>query len=107
MADVATLDGGNFDSFMKAEGDLKVVRFWATWCRPCLALEPIYTEVAGDLSAKAAFGEVDIDQAPDVARAFGIRSVPTVLLFKDGKPVDMIVGLKPKDVFADAINKAA
>ncbi len=108
MSDTVTsLDAANFDDFMKAPGSVKVLRFWATWCRPCIALEPIYNEVAADLAGEAAFGEIDIDKAPEVAGAFGIRSVPTVLVFRDGAPADMIVGLNPKDRYAKAVSKAA
>lgn len=107
MADVTTLDTSNFEGFMQAPGTVKVVRFWATWCRPCIALEPTYNEVAREMKDSANFGEVDIDLAPEIAGAFGIRSVPTVLVFKDGKPVDMVVGLNPKDKYTAAVKSAA
>ncbi|MCS0505191.1 thioredoxin family protein [Ancylobacter mangrovi] len=107
MADVTALDATNFESFMHQPGAVKVLRFWATWCRPCIALEPTYNEVAGELKGQANFGEVDIDQAPEIANAFGIRSVPTVLVFKDGQPVDAIVGLYPKHHYTIAVTKAA
>lgn len=92
---------------MTAGAAPKVVRFWATWCRPCIALEPIYNEVAGQMKDSAHFAEVDIDVAPEIAGHFGIRSVPTVLIFKDGAPVDMIVGLNPKDAYVQAVQKTA
>ena len=107
MAHVTTLDVSNFESFMQAPGTVKVVRFWATWCRPCIALEPTYNEVAGEMKDSAKFGEVDIDRAPGIAGVFGIRSVPTVLVFKDGQPVDIVVGLNAKDKYTTAINKVA
>ncbi|MEG6507691.1 thioredoxin domain-containing protein [Methyloligella sp. 2.7D] len=106
MADVKSLDTSNFDAFMQREEQVKVLRFWATWCRPCIALEPIYDEVAGELGERASFAEVDIDKAPEIAGAFGIRSVPTVLVFKDGKPLDTIIGLHAKARYVDAVNNA-
>lgn len=106
MADVAALDTSNFDNFMNGPGDVKVLRFWATWCRPCTALEPTYNEVAAEMSAQADFGEVDIDKAPEIAGAFGIRSVPTVVIMKNGRPVDMVVGLNPKDRYTKAVTAA-
>lgn len=104
--DVTSLDASNFDSFINGQGRVKVLRFWATWCRPCIALEPTYNEVASELADTAAFGEVDIDKAPEIAGAFGIRSVPTVIVMKDGQPVDMVVGLNPKAKYVQAVKTA-
>lgn len=103
---ITTLAISNFDGFVKDSGRIKVLRFWATWCSPCIALEPIFTEVAGELKDTASFGELDIDKAPEIAGTFGIRSVPTVLILKDGKPVDTIVGLNPKSRYTQAIQAA-
>lgn len=103
---VTSVDSGNFDSFINGQGRVKVLRFWATWCRPCIALEPTFNEVAADLAGTAAFGEVDIDKAPEIAGAFGIRSVPTVVVMKDGLPVDMVVGLNPKAQYVKAVQAA-
>ncbi|WP_176084752.1 thioredoxin family protein [Martelella sp. HB161492] len=107
MSNVTKLDSNNFNSFMEGTGSVKVLRFWATWCRPCIALEPIYNDVAAELKDDAAFAEVDIDVAPEIAGAFGIRSVPTVIIFKDGKPVQGVVGLNPKERYTAAIKAAA
>ncbi len=94
-----------FEEFMKEPGSIKVVRFWATWCRPCLALEPIYNEAAKDMEGKASFAESDIDVNPALANTFGIRSVPTVIVFKNGAPAEGIVGLNQKGKYIDVINK--
>lgn len=101
--DITTLDASNFNSFVNGPGRIKVLRFWATWCSPCIALEPTFAEVAGELKDTASFGELDIDKAPEIAATFGIRSVPTVLVLKDGKPVDMVVGLNPKNRYTQAV----
>ena len=66
-------------------------------------MKPIYREVADELQAQAKFGEVDIDRSPEIANSFGIRSIPTVLVFKDGKPVDGIVGGAPKNMLIENI----
>ncbi|MBT9384468.1 thioredoxin [Pseudooceanicola sp. CBS1P-1] len=105
--DITALDGNTFTDFLNGPERVKVVRFWATWCRPCIALEPIFQEVADELGAQTGFGAVDIDLAPEIAGAFGIRSVPTVVVLRDGMPVDMIVGLNPKSQYTSAIGAAA
>jgi len=92
MADIADITGKNFKSGVLDRKGVTVVRFWATWCGPCVRTKPIYHEVAGELADQAGFAEVDIDRAPEVADAVGIRSVPTVVVFKDGEPVDGVVG---------------
>lgn len=107
MTNVTTLDVSNFGEFMGSAGAVKVVRFWATWCRPCIALEPVYAEVASELGKSASFADVDIDKAPEVAGQFGIRSVPTVLVFKDGEPVEVVVGLHQKAKYVEVIKKAS
>lgn len=107
MADVTSLNAGNFPQFLAEKDRVKVVRFWATWCRPCIMLEPTYDEVADELADIADFGEVDIDKASEVAGALGIRSVPTVLLIKGDKVVDSIVGLNAKSQYVAAVRKAA
>jgi thioredoxin 1 len=68
-------------------------------------MKPIYSEVAGELGASAKFTEVDIDQAPEIASAFGIRSVPTTVVFKDGQPVDGVMGLVPRSQLTDLVMK--
>jgi len=107
MTTVKSLDESNFEDFMKRQDEIKVLRFWATWCGPCIALEPIYNDVARELQSAASFGEVDIDKAPQIAGAFRIRSVPTVLVFKGDQLADMIVGLNPKSRYIEAVGKAA
>ncbi|MBT9386861.1 thioredoxin family protein [Pseudooceanicola sp. CBS1P-1] len=104
--DVTTIDASNFNDFMNEPGQVKVLRFWATWCRPCIALEPTYNEVATEMKDTARFGEIDIDIAPELAGSFGIRSVPTVVVLKDGLPIDMVVGLNPKSQYIQAVKAA-
>lgn len=81
-----------------------LVDFWAVWCGPCRMLGPIIEEVAKDYEGKAVVGKVDVDNNQEVSMQYGIRSIPTVLIFKNGEVVDKIVGVAPKEVIAEKLN---
>ena len=73
-----------------------LVDFWAEWCGPCKMIAPVLEELAGEMDGQILIGKLDVDHNPDTAMAFGVMSIPTLLLFKDGQPVDRIVGFQPK-----------
>lgn len=80
-----------------------LVDFWATWCGPCKMIAPIVEELATEYNGKMKFGKLDVDANPQVSMQFGIRSIPTLLVFKGGKVVDQIVGAMPKRSLVEKI----
>ncbi|MCI5663907.1 MAG: thioredoxin [Mediterranea sp.] len=86
-----------------AEGKPVVMDFWAPWCGPCKMVSPIIDELAAEYEGRVIIGKCDVDDNDEVAVEFGIRSIPTVLFFKDGKQVDKQVGSVAKSVFATKI----
>jgi thioredoxin 1 len=82
-----------------------LIDFWAIWCGPCRMVSPIVEELAGEYSGKLKVGKVDVDSNPATAMQYGIRSIPTLLLFKDGQVIEQIVGAVPKRVIVDKLSR--
>ena len=93
MVTVVTQD--TFQSEVLASDKPVLVDFWATWCGPCRMVAPIVEELAAE-TPDVTFAKVDVDENPDVAMGLGITSIPTLMLFKDGKLVDRLIGARPK-----------
>jgi thioredoxin 1 len=100
---VNILTDTNFNSTIKS--GITLVDFWAAWCGPCRVQGPIIDEVADELHNKATIGKLNIDENKKTAQMLGIQSIPTLLLFKDGKIIKKFVGVKPKGTLIKAINE--
>ncbi len=86
----------NFNAEVEQSNLPVLVDFWATWCAPCLKLMPVIEELAQKYNGKVKFGKVNVENAPQIAQKFGIRSIPTLLIFKNGKIMTQIIGAQPK-----------
>lgn len=94
---VKSLDSQNFEKEVLSAEGFVLVDFFATWCGPCKMLSPIIDEISEDSELNLTVGKLDIDKAPDIAGNFGVMSVPTVILFKDGTVVNRHTGFIPKE----------
>ncbi len=90
----------------KTKSGIVLVDFWADWCMPCKMMAPILNEVAEATEGTATIYKLNVDEQQQVAAKYGIRNIPTMILFKDGKEVERIIGVKPKDYIISSINKA-
>ncbi len=95
-ANVLHFDDSNFDAEVLQSSQPVLVDFWATWCGPCQMLAPTIDELATEYAGRVKVGKVDIEQAMKAATTYGIQSVPTVMVFQNGKPVDRIIGARSK-----------
>jgi thioredoxin 1 len=93
---IKTITDGNFQSEIADNNGLSMVDFWAAWCGPCRIIAPFVEQIADEYSGRVTVGKLDVDTNQQTAAQFGVRSIPTVLFFKDGKVVDTVVGAVPK-----------
>jgi thioredoxin 1 len=103
---VLTFSDTNFDTDVLQSGVPVLVDFWATWCAPCKAIAPVVDAIAEEYEGKVKVGKVNVDENPATPGKYGVRGIPTVILFKEGKVVDQVVGAVPKAQLEALIKKA-
>lgn len=101
---ILTLTDKNFQQ--QTKNKVVLVDFWAEWCAPCRMMAPVLNDVAAELSGKSYVGKVNIEQYQSLAQKFKVRSIPTLILFKDGKEINRFVGGKSKEFLLSQISKA-
>ena len=102
MSKPVEITDSNFEKIINSDKPV-LVDFWAEWCGPCKMIGPLVEELANEFEGKAIIGKVDVDTNPEVSAKFGIRSIPTLLVFKNGEIVDKQVGAVPKSVLSEKI----
>jgi len=105
MSELVELNDSNFENEVLKSELPCLVDFWAEWCGPCQMVGPIVEEIAKEYEGKLKVGKLDVDQNSQIAAKYGIMSIPSLLIFNDGKVVDQIVGAVPKKQFVERIEK--
>ena len=106
MSEPIVLTDDNFSAEVLNTGLPVLVDFWATWCGPCRVIAPIVQELSSEYEGRAKVGKLDVDEAQKTAAEFGIRSIPTLLIFKGGKVADQIIGAVPKGQITEKLEAA-
>lgn len=102
-AKIANLTTDTFKSTIASSATPVLVDFWAPWCGPCKAIAPILEELAGELDGKVTITKLNVDENDAISAEYGVRAIPTMLLFKGGQLVDQIVGMMPKAALKDKL----
>ncbi len=106
MSEPIVLTDDNFSAEVLNASQPVLVDFWATWCGPCRMIAPIVQELSSEYEGRAKVGKLDVDAAQKTAAEFGIRSIPTLLIFKEGKVADQIIGAIPKGQITEKLEAA-
>jgi len=103
---VITLSAENWAREVEQSTEPVLVDFWAVWCGPCRMIAPVVDEIAADYEGRLKVGKLNVDENNELASRYGVMSIPTLLVFKDGQPVERIVGFQPKKELAAKIDRA-
>ena len=104
MSEVILTDANFEEEVLKFNGPV-LVDFWASWCGPCKMLSPVVDAIAEQYEGKALIGKINVDEEPDLARQFGVMSIPTVVFLKNGREFDRKVGVMPAEAFTEILDK--
>jgi len=102
---IVEVTDANFDADVLKSDKLVLIHFWATWCGPCRAIAPIVEELATEYQGKVKVGKMDVDRNSATPMRYGVRGIPTLLVFKDGQVKEQIVGYVPKEQIQKALDK--
>ena len=106
MSKPVNVDDSNFEQQVLQSKSPVLVDFWAQWCGPCRMVAPVVEELAKEYEGRISFAKVDVDQNPKTASSYSIMSIPTLIIFKDGKPFSHIVGFRPKEELKRSLDDA-
>ena len=104
MSEPINLDENGFKELVIGSKQPVLVDFWATWCAPCRAIAPIIEELAEEYGDKIVFTKLNVDESPSIPSMYGISSIPTILIFKDGKPLQQVIGLRTKKELKEVLD---
>ena len=104
MAEPVEVNESNWDDAVLNSDVPVMVDFWAEWCGPCKMIAPSVHDMAVEYDGKLSVGKLDVDSNPNIAMKYGVRSIPALIFFKDGKPVDQIIGAVPKGVLKKKVD---
>lgn len=96
----------SFESDVLSSDKPVLVDFWAEWCGPCKQIAPMLEEISGEMADKVKIAKINIDENPNTPGKYGVRAIPTLMIFKDGQVADTLIGVKPKSQLVDWINQA-
>lgn len=105
MSRIIQLTDSNFDEEVSETKLPVLVDFWADWCGPCRTMGPVIEQIAEEFEGQLKVAKLNVDDNPGAASYHGIRSIPTLILFKDGKPVEVVIGAVPKEHLMEVINR--